>query len=287
MREKNKSTRRTLVVKSVGALLVLAAIVSFAWPFAAVVVNEIRLHSQSAATSEKVAGWSNQRRQKALEAAQAYNAELAQKQSDSQLGEFQDPFFTQSTQKGSSEKASDRYEKLLDTGDGVMGAIEIPKISVSLPIRHGTSAQTLNESAGHLYGSSLPVGGESTNSVIAAHRGLSDRMMFRRADELVVGDYLYVEVLGEKLTYRVSGIHVNQPQEKSHLGIQKGKDLLTLYTCTPYGINSKRLVITAERSRSAGTAVLDRWVVIGFSVVVVALGLLIFLVVRGVKRKSK
>jgi sortase A len=112
-------------------------------------------------------------------------------------------------------------------------------------------------------------------------------MMFMRLDELGIGDYLYVEVLGEKLTYRVSGIHVNQPQEKKHLGIQEGKDLITLYTCTPYGVNSKRLVITAERFESVAPAAHDGRVLAGVSVMVVLLLLLVFLAFRGVRGRFK
>ena len=137
---------------------------------------------------------------------------------------------------------------MLDTGDGVMGAIRIPKISVRLPIYHGTSQSALASGAGHLYGSSLPVGGKNTHAVITGHRGLVDAMMFTRLDEMRVGDYFYIEVMGRTLGYRVDRISVIEPNDTSKLKIVPSEDRVTLMTCTPYGVNTHRLLVSAVRS---------------------------------------
>lgn len=141
-----------------------------------------------------------------------------------------------------------RYDDLLNANDeGLMGRIKIPGISVDLPIYHGTSDATLLQGAGHLEGSHLPVGGESTRSVVTAHRGLANSTMFTNLDKVRSGDTFTVEVLGEVLTYRVFDIQVIDPDETSSLRVQPGRDLVTLITCTPLGINSQRIVVTGER----------------------------------------
>ena len=129
-----------------------------------------------------------------------------------------------------------------------MGTIRIPKISVKLPIYHGTSQSALASGAGHLYGSSLPVGGKDTHAVITGHRGLVDAMMFTRLDEMRVGDYFYIEVMGRTLGYRVDRISVIEPNDTSKLKIVPGEDRVTLMTCTPYGVNTHRLLVSAVRS---------------------------------------
>jgi len=141
-----------------------------------------------------------------------------------------------------------RYDEILNAnGQGLMGRIKIPGINVDLPIYHGTSDATLLKGAGHLEGSHLPVGGESTRSVVTAHRGLANATMFTNLDKVRSGDTFTVEVLGEVLTYRVFDIQVIDPDETSSLRVMPGRDLVTLITCTPLGINSQRIVVTGER----------------------------------------
>ncbi|MBG6084903.1 class C sortase [Zhihengliuella flava] len=130
---------------------------------------------------------------------------------------------------------------------GVMGRVKIASIGVDLPIYHGTSDDVLNQGAGHLEGSHLPVGGESTHSVITAHRGLAQAEMFTHLDQVEVGELFVVEVLGEALTYRVAETQVVQPEDTGSLRPVEGLDQVTLITCTPLGINSHRILVTGER----------------------------------------
>ena len=184
------------------------------------------------------------------------------------LGEAQDPFSqvqggSQSSESGAAESnsasAKDKeYQSLLDSGSGVMGTIRIPKISVRLPIYHGTSQSALASGAGHLYGSSLPVGGRSTHAVITGHRGLVEAMMFTRLDEMRVGDYFYIEVMGRTLGYKVDRISVIEPNDTSKLKIVPGEDRVTLMTCTPYGVNTHRLLVSAVRSAIPGVVPEER-----------------------------
>lgn len=139
------------------------------------------------------------------------------------------------------------YDKMLATSNGVMARLQIPKISVDLPIYHGTSDQTLMEGAGHLKGTSLPVGGEGTHAVITAHRGLAEAKMFTDLDQIVEGDRFSITVFGEVLTYRVVSTKVVAPEDTATLRAEPGRDLVTLITCTPLGINSHRILVTAER----------------------------------------
>lgn len=141
----------------------------------------------------------------------------------------------------------DSYNSLVDMGNGTMGSIEIPKINVNLPLYHGTSDEVLSVGVGHVYGSSLPVGGTNTRSVLTGHRGLPNAKLFTRLDEVVEGDLFFIRVLGKTLAYKVSDIVVIKPDEVDTVGIVKGKDLVSLITCTPYGLNTHRLVVTGER----------------------------------------
>lgn len=140
------------------------------------------------------------------------------------------------------------YESLLDiSGTGIMGYISIPSINVSLPIYHGTDEAVLQIATGHLAGSSLPVGGNSTHAVISGHRGLPSAKLFTDLDELVVGDSFSITVLTETFTYRVDQIAVVTPDDVSELAITNGKDYCTLVTCTPYGVNSHRMLVRGHR----------------------------------------
>ena len=140
------------------------------------------------------------------------------------------------------------YESLLDvTGTGIMGYIEISKIRCSLPIYHGTDDAVLQIAIGHIPGSSLPVGGESTHCVLSGHRGLPSAKLFSKLDQLEVGDTFVLRVLDDVLTYEVDQILIVEPQEINSLQIEEGKDLCTLVTCTPYGVNTHRLLVRGHR----------------------------------------
>ena len=133
------------------------------------------------------------------------------------------------------------------TAGGVMAYVDIPKIGVYLPVQHGTDADTLEKSVGHVVGTSLPVGGESTHAVLSAHSGLASSKLFSDIDQLAVGDVFYIHVLGEVLAYKVDAIHTVLPTDTSLLQIADGKDYVTLVTCTPFGINTHRLLVRGHR----------------------------------------
>lgn len=166
------------------------------------------------------------------EDAQAYNEALAQDNS-----RFQP-----------SEEESVRYNELLNlSGTGIMGYVEIPSIDVALPIYHGTDEAVLQVAVGHIEGSSLPVGGPGTHTVLSGHRGLPSATLFTDLDQLDMGDVFLLHVLGETLTYQVDQIRIVEPDDVSLLALEEGEDLCTLVTCTPYGVNSHRLLVRGYR----------------------------------------
>lgn len=147
----------------------------------------------------------------------------------------------------STETDSSYEDSLNIAGDGMMGIVEIPKIDIKLPIYHGTSDEVLQKAAGHLEGSSLPIGGESTHAVISAHRGLPSASLFTDLDQLEIGDHFLIHVLDETLCYEVDQILVVDPEDTSALAVEDGEDLVTLLTCTPYGVNTQRLMVRGHR----------------------------------------
>ena len=138
------------------------------------------------------------------------------------------------------------YAQQLTVG-GVMCYIDIPKISVYLPVQHGTSAETLERAVGHVAGTSLPVGGSSTHAVLSAHSGMASSKLFSDIDQLTAGDTFYIHVLGEVLAYKVDAINTVLPTDTSLLQIENGKDYVTLVTCTPFGVNTHRLLVRGHR----------------------------------------
>lgn len=132
-------------------------------------------------------------------------------------------------------------------GDEMMGSVEIPKIDIKIPIYHTTEEEVLNKGAGHLEGSSLPVGGANTHAVISAHRGLPSASLFTDLDQLKEGDHFLIHVLNETLCYEVDKISVVKPEDTSALAVEDGQDLVTLLTCTPYGVNTERLLVRGHR----------------------------------------
>ena len=182
--------------------------------------------------SDEVANMNRELYQQILGEAQAYNQSLVGRSNSYLLSDAQ--------------KAE--YERLLNIdGTGVMGYVEVPSIKVSLPIYHGTEESVLQVAIGHLEWSSLPVGGASSHCVISGHRGLPSAKLFSDLDEVVEGDIFIMRVLDETFTYEVDQILIVEPQDTEALLIQEGEDLCTLVTCTPYGINTHRLLVRGHR----------------------------------------
>ena len=138
------------------------------------------------------------------------------------------------------------YAQQLTVG-GVMAYVDIPKIGVYLPVQHGTDAETLERAVGHVVGTSLPVGGSNTHAVLSAHSGMASSKLFSDIDQLAEGDVFYIHVLGDTLAYEVDSINTVLPTDTSLLQIADGKDLVTLVTCTPFGINTYRLLVRGHR----------------------------------------
>ena len=171
------------------------------------------------------------------ERAEAFNATITQNNLYSDV-------FGEST----TDLQSTEYWKILnEAGDGIMGYLSIPKINIKLAIYHGTADDVLQTGVGHLNGTKLPIGGESTHCVVAAHRGLPSAKLFTDIDQLRNGDKFYIHVLDQVLAYEVDQILVVEPEDTAALAVEEGEDLVTLLTCTPYGVNTQRLLVRGHR----------------------------------------
>ena len=225
-----KRKNRDLVWILLGVLILL-------YPIVATLYNDYKLNEQAQRYSENVESIEpDQRVMEYLEQARLYNAELAAQGHHARPAVEQDPGF-------------ERYMNTLNPPEteGVMARITIPDIHVDLPIFHTTNSSALYHGAGHMYGSDLPVGGEGTNSVISAHTGMVNASMFDNLRKLENGDVVEIEVMGKKLRYGVTDQKVVKPEDYDAVTYEQGKDKITLITCTPYGINTDRLLVTAER----------------------------------------
>ena len=230
-----KKTLRIIFV----VLLFLLAVGMIAYPYIANYLFENRNDSVVGSIEKTVDTVSEEMRQQAISEAQAYNLSLFRGHV-----KLKDPFEVQSR-----ELSESKYKALLNlNGDGVMGLIEIPAVGIKLPIYHTTSDEVLEKGVGHLEGTSLPVGGEDTNCVLTGHTGLSNAKLFTDLTELTEGDYFFLQTLGEKLAYKVDKISVVLPNEVDEMYPVKGMDLCTLVTCTPYGVNSHRLIVRGIRT---------------------------------------
>ena len=222
--KKNKSTIILILVFFVGLSVML-------YPTISDYVNQLHQTRAVANYAADVDKLSDADYTAYFEAADAFNAQIA---ADPDALYFPDRFPS--------------YESTLDvTGTGIIGYITIEKIGVELPIYHGTSDAVLQVAAGHLEGTSLPVGGASTHAVISAHRGLPSAKLFTNLDQLEVGDTFTITVLDRTLTYEVDNISIILPTETDSLKVSEGKDYITLMTCTPYGINTHRLLVRGRR----------------------------------------
>ena len=222
---KRFSTILLILVLLIGLSLMLYPSFSDWW-------NSFHQSKAVASYVEQVANMDEDKYQELWDAAWAYNRDLVNRPNNFLL----------------SEEQFQTYNELLNIGGtGIMGYIEIPSLQIVLPIYHGTGEAVLQIAVGHLEWTSLPVGGESSHCVVSGHRGLPSARLFTDLDQLVAGDVFYFRILDEILTYEVSQIRIVEPHETNELLIQEGEDLCTLITCTPYGINSHRLLVQGKR----------------------------------------
>ncbi|MDY2960397.1 MAG: class C sortase [Hornefia sp.] len=218
-----------LLIFTIGLLVLL-------YPTLSNFVNEIHLRNTIKNYSQEVKSTNDEEISADIKAANDYNTDLINES------------VPESFAKRMGVKNDKEYESLLDVdGSGVMAYIDVPSIGVSLPIYHYTTTEILKNGAGHLFGSSLPVGGRNTHTVITAHRGLPSAKMFTDLDQLEKGDKFFIKVLGKTLAYQVDHIKTVKPDETKELGIVKGEDYTTLITCTPYGSNTHRLLVRGHR----------------------------------------
>lgn len=229
--------KKKVLIISLAALLFLLALGLTLYPLIANRYNQRHQSEIHTAYQEQVAQADDSEIIAAREKAIAYNETLVS-------GVQSDDAFSNEALTGASEN----YGTLLNlTGNGIMGYVEIPNIAVTLPIYHGTDADTLEIGIGHLLGTSLPVGGESTHTVLTAHSGMANQKMFSDLDLMKEGDVFYLEILDEILAYQVDAINVVLPHDTTHLGITTGEDHCTLVTCTPFGVNTHRLLVRGTR----------------------------------------
>ncbi|MDY2777799.1 MAG: class C sortase [Collinsella sp.] len=232
------SRRRPRITTLLAVLAILVGMGMLVYPLASNLLLEASQGQVLSYHQEAVSQKSEADLEAERERARAYNADLVESRTL-----ITDPFLGD---RPSVDR--DRYEGVLNvSGDGVMGMISIPKIGVEQPIYHGVSDDVLQKGVGHLEGTSVPMGGESTHSVLTGHTGLPSGEIFDKLDKVEVGDFFILSVLGEDLAYRVTDIEVVLPERTESLIVQPERDLVTLVTCTPYGVNSHRLLVHAER----------------------------------------
>lgn len=272
--KKNLSTIVLVVIFFVGLSLLLYPSVSNYW-------NSFHQSHMIASYVEEVANMDQEKYDRLWQGAEEYNRAL------------QDTYFHLTL----NDEEYARYEKILDvTGTGIMGYIDIPKIKCSLPIYHGIDEAVLQIAIGHIAGTSMPVGGTGTHCVLSGHRGLPSAKLFTEIDKLIVGDEFMIRTLDEVLTYEVDQILIVLPEETDALKIEKDKDLCTLVTCTPYGINTHRLLVrghrveTVDRSSIRVTADairIEPMVVAPVVAAPILLALLVYVMISADKKKKK
>lgn len=224
--KKNISTILLCLILITGLCLLLYPSFSNYW-------NSFHQSKTIASYAEKIAQMEDGESKKLWEEAENYNRKLLESGNNN---------WRMSTEK------QQQYEKILDiSGTGIMGYIEIPNINVSLPIYHGVSESVLQVAVGHMPGSGFPVGGKGTHCALSGHRGLPAALLFTNLDRLVKGDLFMLNIMDQTLTYEVDQIAIVNPDDASELSIVKDQDLCTLITCTPYGVNSHRLLVRGHR----------------------------------------
>lgn len=270
----------------------------FLYPTLSDIIMKIKQQSIINDYNRQIEQLDEDRLQRLKEEAEEYNEDL-------KSGQLIDPF----TEEEDISNDSTGYYSALDVGQEAMGYLDIPEININLPIYHGTSELVLTKGVGHLKGTSLPVGGDSTHCVLTGHTGLPTAKLFTDLDKMEIGDMFYIYILDVVLAYRVDQIKIVEPSDKSDLAIEEGKDYVTLVTCTPYGINTHRLFIRGVRtdynpdeistsavnsnSTSVGSKKIDAveffnsywmWIVILFAILVIIFIVIVILIRR---KKSK
>lgn len=278
----NKASKKNRVTVILLVAVLLAGLSLLLYPFVSNYWNSLHQSQAIAAYMDDVRKLDDSTYEAMWEEAQRYNASLL---------EDENRFFP-------NDEEKQYYEQLLNvSGNGIMGYIEIPGIDVMLPIYHGTSEEVLQVAIGHIEGSSLPIGGESTHSVISGHRGLPSSRLFTDIDQLSEGDTFTLMVLDEVLTYEVDQIRIVEPEDISLLAIEEGQDLCTLVTCTPYGVNSHRLLVRGHRVENQGTGGMFRIMADAMMIdsryvaIIIAIPILIIVIllmaIRSLKRRKK
>ena len=230
----NKEIKEKLII-FLFILMIVLGLGMILFPLISNQVNKIQYQKVIGTYDDKIVQNSETENSQMLTEAREYNSSIS---TTDIIDVFQNPVQTNSTE----------YLSILNVDDnGMMGYISVPKIDVRIPIYHGTSSDILQKGVGHLEGSSFPVGGESTHAILSAHRGLPSSRLFTDLDQLEEGDIFYIYVLNEVLAYQVDQILVTEPSETEALKIVDGKDYVTLVTCTPYAINTHRLLVRGER----------------------------------------
>lgn len=272
MKKKDFSTIALIVVFFVGVSVLLYPTVSDYW-------NSLHQSQAIATYADSVENMDEQDYEKLWDAAVSYNQKL----------------FQSGHGLGLKDEEKEEYNELLDvSGTGIMSYIEIPRIKCSLPIYHGTDEGVLQIAVGHIEGSSLPVGGLNTHCILSGHRGLPSAKLFSNLDKLEEGDIFMIRTLDQTLTYEVDQIRIVLPDEVEDLKIEEGKDLCTLVTCTPYGINTHRLLVRGHRVKYVETKVQEqkevskpktdtRLVIAG----AVAGAVVLFIIIFAVRRRRK
>ncbi len=233
---KSKKKNKITINDIIRLIVLLVAFSVLLYPTLSSYLNEKNSSKVVSYYDEESIKLSETEKEQMLEDARAYNQEM--------LGNIDliDSFSQENTE------IDERYQSLLNPdGTGMMGYIRIPKINIELPIYHGTSEAVLQAGVGHFWGTSLPVGGESTHTVLTGHRGLPTKTLFTNIDKLEEGDIFYIKVLDETLAYQIDQILTVLPEETDALAIESGKDYATLVTCTPYAINTHRLLVRGYR----------------------------------------
>ena len=229
------------VLPIISITILIAAAGLFLYPTVSVWINQLLSDSAITQYNNTVDTLSQTEKSELLSQAREYNREVSNVFSDS----FDEDSFI----------SDERYNSILNvTGDGQIGTVSIPSVDCNLPIYHGSDKDMLTKGAVHLAFTSFPIGGESSHSVISAHTAYPGKQFFDRLTEIEIGDSFSVTVLGETLNYKVVDIKVVLPSETQYFEVQKGRDLVTLVTCTPYSVNTHRLLVTGERDCSATAA---------------------------------
>ncbi len=290
-KQNKKKKKSNILVYAIAVLMLLAGLCVFLYPIVSNYLEE-KNHTEAISVYDDTVKKKTEAELSAeWEKAKVYNENLA--------GDpVHDPFVP-----GSGYTLPDNYNDVLNVNnDGMMGYIEIPSISVKLPIYHSTTEEVLQKGVGHIESTALPVGGLGTHCILTGHTGLPTAELFTRLSELKEGDVFYISVLDKTLAYKVCEINVVLPDDMEKLVAYKNRDLVTLVTCTPYGVNSHRLLVTAERTEynaeeeknaeatKASTVFGGKYhyyiIGIGLALLLLLLLLIIYLIYKKIKRKK-